>query len=264
MSRKWLVCLISLVLLLVLPTDGQLTAQESQEARAIALAAAHPRLASYLADLPNWSAVAYNPEGLPNVWRVLFQTAQGEKIAEVDVLLKPERVLWLKVDYSYMSQATQRKGQEAALKFALAHPDVRAILGELIDKYEAHAQYEWWHDAWAVYLWYGGQAVQAVVRFNSANPLEFGKAELIGITFPETPSVEAWLSGRRTQAITIAAQDGQVAARLREHSGWQAEALPESTASGAVWRVTFKQGESTIAQAWVDLTKSSLIRVTLP
>jgi hypothetical protein len=264
MPQRWLRSLISLLALLALPLSGRLMAQDSEEARAIAIAAAHPRLAAYLAELPDWRAIAYAPEGTANVWRVLFQTAQGDSIAEADVLLVPERVLWLKTDYSHMSQATLRKGREAALRFALSHADVRAVLGEAINKYESFTNYEPWHSAWSVYLWHAGHTVQVLVRFNSANPLAFEAAELVGITFPEALSVTEWLSARQAQAITVAAAAGQVAARLREHSGWQAEAVPEGTPSGAVWRVTFKADDRVIAQAWVDLLRDDLIRAVLP
>jgi hypothetical protein len=265
MSRRWLRYLISLAVLLVLPLSGRLMAQDSsEEARAIAIAAAHPRLAAYLAELTDWRAIAYAPEQMPHVWRVLFQTAQGDSIAEADVLLAPERVLWLTIDYRYMSQATLRKGREAALRFALSHADVQAVLGEAIDKYQSHVDYEAWRGAWSVYLWYAGHTVQVVVRFNGASPLAFEAAELIGITFPEALSVTEWLSVRQARAITVAAAAGEVAVRLREHSGWRAEAVPEGTPSGAVWRVTFKSADSVIAQAWVDLLRGNLIRAVLP
>lgn len=264
MLRKWLICLIVLIGLLALPPAGQLTAQTSEEARAITIAATHPRLAAYLAELPNWSAVAYNPEELLHVWRVLFRTAQGDSIAEADVLLAPERVLWLEVDYRYMSQATRLRGTEAALNFALAQPDVQAILGAQFDKHESYTEYEPWRGTWSVYLWYGSQTVRVIVRFTSPNPLAFTQAEIVGVTFPEALSVSAWLSARQARAITLATRDRQVAARLRENSGWQAEAIPEGTPSSAVWRVTFKQAERIIAQAWVDLANHSLIRATLP
>ncbi len=264
MSSRGFVGTIVLAALLALPLGGRLAAQDSEEARAITLVATHPRLAAYLAELPNWSAVAYSLEGMPNVWRVLLQTAQGASIAEADVLLMPERILWLEVDYRHMSQATRLKGAEAALNFALAQADLQAILGAEVDKYESYTEYEAWRGTWSVYLWYGGQTVRAVIRFNSLNPLAFAEPELIGITFPEALSPSAWLSARRAKAIRLASADGQVAARLRENSGWLAETAPEGTPNSAVWRVTFRQGERVIAQAWVDLTHRRLIRAVLP
>ncbi|PJF30297.1 MAG: hypothetical protein CUN51_08290 [Candidatus Thermofonsia Clade 1 bacterium] len=264
MTLKWFVRLIVLIVLLALPLHGQLAAQDSEEARAIALAAKHPRLATYLSELPNWSAVAYSPGEVPNVWRVLFRTAQGDMIAEADVLLVPERVLWLEVDYSYMSPATHLKGEEAALNFAVAQTEVQAILGTQVDKYESYTEYDSWRGTWSVYLWHGGRTVRVVVRFTDPDPLAFRQPELVGVTFPEALSVSAWLSGRQARAITLATRDRQVAARLRENSGWQAEATPEGTPNSAVWRVTFRQAERIIAQAWVDLVNNSLIRAMLP
>ncbi|MCE7947789.1 MAG: hypothetical protein DYG88_10215 [Chloroflexi bacterium CFX4] len=262
MFRK--IALILCLVLLVLP-HGALHADDStDEARAIALAAAHPRLAAYLAEVPNWYALAYNPEAMRQIWRVQFYAANHAAIASADVHLDKGRVYWLEVDYSHASQATQRKGREAALNFAKNHPDVRELLGAASDRYEAWIEYEAWRGTWAIYMWYAGDVVQVVLRFNSPNPFDFAEPELVGITFPELLTVEAWVSARQAQAITLAAAASQTAAALREHAGWQAEATPEGTPSSAVWRVTFRHGERTIAQTWVDLAKGAILRAEIP
>ncbi len=261
MFRK--IALIVCLLLLVLPL-GALRAEDSPEERAIALAAAHPRLAAYLAEVPNWYAFAYNPEAMPQIWRVQFYTANHAALANADVHLAKGRVYWLEVDYSHASPATQRKGQEAALNFARNHPDVRELLGEASDRYEAWIEYEGWRDTWAIYLWYAGDVVQVVLRFNSTNPFDFAAPELVGITFPELLTVEAWIGARQAQAITLAAAASQIAESLREHEGWQAEATPEGTPSSTVWRVTFRHGERIIAQTWVDLANAAVLRAEIP
>lgn len=262
MFRK--IALILCLVLLVLP-HGALHAQDNtNEARAIALAAAHPRLAAYLAEVPNWYAFAYNPEATRQIWRVQFYAADRTAIANADVNLDKGRVYWLEVDYSHASQATRRKGRDAALNFAKNHPDVRELLGADADKYGEWIEYEAWRATWSVYLWYAGDAVQVVLRFNSPNPLDFAEPQLIGITFPELLTVEAWIGARQAQAITLAAAASQIAESLREHAGWQAEATPEGAPSSTVWQVTFRHGERIIAQTWVDLVKAAILRAEIP
>lgn len=231
MNKRYLliVAMLFALVLLVAPITNLKANDPGTQEQAIALVAADPRVAPYLEDIQGWHAAAYYTESYFGIWRVQFWNGDGETLVKGDVNVALGKVFWLEIAY-ILTEKQSQDGQRRILDFVSTHPEVRALFGAEFDQFEAYVYWADWIKMWAVTFYRGNEAVQVVVRSPQFSPLHFDNLELVGITFPNLLSVEEWHKSQMDKAISLAFANPQIAARLRDNSGWvsQAEATDQA------------------------------------
>jgi hypothetical protein len=254
-NRILLITIISFVLVLALIAlpRGSRAQQTFSADDAIAFVAGSPQFATGLEYSLGWSAVAYNTGNAYGVWRVEFDDAAGDDLGWADVSLERGRIYSYDA-YFYPTDALRFEAEPILREFVYAQPQVLELVSNPAD-YEYWFDYDGWNNWWYFYIAVGGQnSVTALVRFDDGeNELSLNNPHFLQIMFTDLPDYESWHDAGEASATAVAFAQGEIAARLRDNSGWTSSANPADGGSSSQWVVGFYVGDTMVAQAGVDI-----------
>lgn len=259
-NRILLVSTFSLLVLFVLTAlpRGSHAQQTFTADDAIAFVAGSPQFANGLQYHEGWSAVAYNTGNAYGVWRVEFNDSDGEDLGWADISLERGRI-YSSDAYFYPNDALRFEVEPILREFVYAQPDVLELVPNPAD-YEYWFDYDGWNNWWYFYIAVGGQnSVTALVRFDDGeNELSLNNPQFLRIMFTDLPDYESWHDAGEASATALAFGQGEIAARLRDNSGWTSRAEPAEGGGSGQWVVGFYVGDTQVAQAGVDIVTGTV------
>jgi hypothetical protein len=252
--------IITAIVIGVIAAQPGLTAQEDFSASdAIAVAAAHEIFADVLANRPGWTAAAFNTRNPYGIWRVQFWDAAGDDLGSADV--SPARAEIYNWEGHYAATEMEISlAIDQIRDFLLSEDRVVDLLGEeALAEADFYAEYDAWGRFWGAYIDLGGvNSVYVLVRFRGGLR-DFEDPQLLGLYFNELPTYDEWYAASEAQAVSLAYGETAIADALREVEGWTASAELADPESGAVWAVTFTNGDTPLALATVDLVTGAIL-----
>lgn len=259
MKRRFLILISSIALMLAALAPVQ--AQDYSEQDVIDMVTSQEPFSYGLQTVPDWTAAAYDSGNVYGIWRVQFWDANGEDIGWANINPAQQRMY----DYEGPFESTEEQRVAAdpiVRKFIYNHPDVIGLIGDP----EVYADDMWvgyngWVEAWGVWLNRGDDSLYFIVQFKDKVPDALTDPELIEIGFPSVLSYGEWQEGMGTEATTIAFAEPDVAAALRDVTGWQSHA--ERQPDG-LWQVIFTQDDTELVSALVNLETRELIEWNTP
>ncbi len=251
--------LISLILLCVALIP--VSAQEYTEQQVIDMTTSFVPFSYGLQTVPGWKAAAYNTGNVYGIWRVQFWSSDGEEIAWANIAPAQKRLYNYEAPFG--STEEQRNAAEPLVRaYIQSHPDVIALLGDPMAYNDAtYVEYNGWVKAWGVWIERGDDSVYILVQFKGQTPDSLTEPQLLEIGFPNIPSYADWQTNQQDEVKTIAFTQPEVAAALRDVTGWQAEAVRQDD---GLWNVTFSAGETKIVSALVKLDTRETLKWTIP
>jgi hypothetical protein len=258
MRRFFLLISIMALLLTALVTAQ---AQDYSEQDVIDMVISQVPFSYGLQTVPGWSAAAYDSGNAYGIWRVQFWNADGEEIGWANINPAKQRMY----DYEGHFESTEEQRVTAdpvVREFIYSHPDIIELLGDP----QAFADDMWvgyngWAEAWGVWLNRGDDTLYFLVQFDGKVPDALTEPTLIEIGFPNVLSYDEWQTGMGAEATTVAFAEPDIAAVLRNVTGWQSHA--ERQADG-LWQVTFTQNDTELVQAVINLESRELIEWNTP
>jgi hypothetical protein len=245
--RKLIIAALLIVLfgsaLVLIPTRA---APPEKSEDAVALAASHSTFVAALKAHPGWKGAAYYTGNAFQVWRVQFWDKDGKDIGFADVNVTRKRVYWTEVHYKLTAE--QKQAAMGPLRnFVKTNTDVKAVIGNPDDYEFTDIDYDANGNFWVVVFAKKDSAVAVVVQFPS--PLSFERPTLKGFYFPNVLPYGDWEKSQMAEAQAIAFAQPEIAAAVRDQSGWTASA---TRTGDSVWTVTFVRGDQNLASAVVD------------
>jgi hypothetical protein len=228
------------------PEDGQ---------RAIDIVAAHPAFAGGLADVPGWTATAYDALDRYGLWRVDLAAADGRALGWAQVQLATGRVTAWETDFP-LEGAAYEAAQERLLAFLRQDEGFRALGGDPDDHEWTWIGYEAWRDTWVVYLERGPDSLQVLLRSPQPWTRSLEGLHVVQINAAYLPAYETWRDQRGSAAVARLFFEPGVAEAVRGVEGWTAEVEPVGR---DVWRVQLKNGARVLLDAVVDLGRATVI-----
>ncbi|MBI5958759.1 MAG: hypothetical protein HY866_08490 [Chloroflexi bacterium] len=225
---------------------------------AIDLAAAHAAFVDGLAARPGWTAAAYDSKNSYGIWHVQFWDTDGEDLGWADLSLERSKVYSWEV-YMGLTEEQSSSTEETIRAFLLNSPDVVDLVENLGDA-DLYVDYDYWNERWGAYIELGPDSLYVTLRSTSGRSLSLENLQLDRIYFSELPSYDEWFSAQEAQAISIAFQQPEINAALRDYSGWAATGEPDEN---GVWHLTFTLGEQTLATAAVMVETQQVLEFTL-
>ncbi len=257
MKLRWIGIVLTILILTVTVASAQETATADQ---VIAIVATSYPYSVALEAHPEWRIEAFNTRNRYGIWRVQFWDASGEEIGYADV--SPERgaVMYYEGLF-YATEAERQAGYDAVHAFLSTNPELEA-LDVPLEELDTWIDYDPWNRAWNAWIEDGYDSLYAVVRFGDGMPWTLNDPELVNIAFPNVLSYDEWYEENENQAILLAFQQNEIAAALRDQSGWVALAVPAEGELQSVWNVEFLSGDQVVATAVVDLANQQVIEAS--
>lgn len=238
--------MLSLVFSSVLPVSHAQGGSTPQAA--IDLAAAHPAFATGLAVRPGWTASAYDSQNKYGIWHVQFWDASGEDLGWADLSLERGKVYSWETHFNLTDE--QAASAETAIRaFLVSSPDVMELAGSL-DDVSIYVDYDQWTGRWNAYIDLGPDFFSVSLRSATGQPSSLEDLQIDRIYFSNMPSYEEWFSAHEAQAISIAFQQPEISAALRNANGWTAAG---EIGEDGMWHITFTLNDTTLATAAVTL-----------
>ena len=215
--------------------------------QAVDLAARTSDFAVVLKNHPNWKATAYNTHNTFQVWHVEFHDGDQD-LGSADVSIT-RQLVYLAHPQAELNDNQRKKGEAAVQKFARNSPAVAAMVGKIPDA-NTGVNYDPRANVWALYFQQAGEPVAVVVQFQGRQPFDFSQPVFRGLFFPDVLPFADWQKQNQSLAISVADAQPEIAAALRGHDGWTADA---SYNEDTTWAVNFKVDGKTLASATVDV-----------
>lgn len=224
---------------------------------AIDLAAAHPAFAKGLEARPGWTGAAYNSRNAYGIWHVQFWDADGEELGWADLSLEHGKVYSWEADYG-PTEAQAAEAEAVIRAFLSSNAEIAELVGSL-DDVPIYVDYESWRQHWAAYIDLGPDALEVTLRSTTGPPFSLENLQLDQIYFMDMLSYEEWYSTQEARAISLAFQEPEISAALRNYNGWTASSTLDEE---GVWHLTFSSGEETLATAEVRVESGQVLQVS--
>ena len=251
---KRIVLVLALLIVSVISFSVAMAQQTFTDQDAIKLAQNSPIFHDVLEGYPGWAAAAYDTQNTYGIWHVQFTAADGDDLGWADVSPAHQKV------YSWESHIgatdTQRTAAEPILRdFVNTLPAVT----ELIDnpsQYNMWVDYNGWAQAWSVYIDRGSDSLSVLVQFDGKLPTSLENPHFLGISFPQVLSYSDWAESKKALAVATAFKNPQIADALSAVDNWTTATEKQDDTH---WVVSFKQGDTVLAQVTVDLATNQVV-----
>jgi hypothetical protein len=255
MNKRWLTLALAALAVLIAaltalphPTDAQQTFAPND---VIALVAQSAQFSAGLAGSPDWTAAAFATGNGYGIWRVTFWDSAGEEIATADI--NPEQSRIYRYDAYFMPTFELRQAAEAFLRdYVATQPEVTELLPDAAD-YEMYIDYDRWGKFWYIYIDLAEDSLYALVQFDGGSATTLDNPRLLQVGFPNVMSYDEWHSANSASAASIAFTQPEIAAHLRDRTGWTSAAGIAEGSDGAVWWVGFYLNDTLLAEATVNV-----------
>jgi len=236
-------------------------AQDYTEQNVIDMVTAQTPFSYGLQTVSDWTAAAYDTGNAYGIWRVQFWDGEGEEIAWANIAPAQGRLYNYEAVFS--STDEQRVAAEPIVRaYIQSHPDVIALIGDPQAYSDStYLEYNGWLKAWGVWIDRGDDSLYFVVQFKGLVPDALTDPELIEIGFPNVMSYDEWQTGMRDQATTIAFTHPEIAAILRNVTGWQSDATRQDD---GLWQVSFMKDDTELVTALVNLETGETVEWAAP
>lgn len=258
------IILASTVIIHQQPTIAQdgYTAQD-----AINLATSHPVFAG-LATQEGWSAAAYDTGNAYGIWRVQFWDANGEDLGWADVSIERSKVysweshIGLSDDqYGPAEQVIRGVLLNDADVMELVNARLAEVMDVTFDDISIYVDYDVWNQHWTAYLDMWPNSLYITLRSQTDDPMSLDSLRVEQIYFDGVMSYQEWHDAQKAQATTVAFGQAEIAAALRDFTGWTADGELDED---GVWHLTFSLDDQQLASASVVVETAQVLEFSVP